>query len=205
MKRTLVFFGRKNDIITESAINLCTSFFDIVEIILTEWNNKKCQVSTEKTDYIFSFRNLHILNDIEIGKARYAAINFHPAPPKYPGIGGYCYALYNKDKYYGVTSHFIDNGIDSGKIIFYDKFCINTNETVQSLQAKSYDHLLGLLLKVSQIIYSNIQLKPSNHRWERSAYTKMEFNRFILQSVFDTSAQAESIKEYARLMTHCPR
>ena len=33
------------------------------------------------------------------------AINFHPAPPKYPGSGCYNFAIYNKDKKIGMRNN----------------------------------------------------------------------------------------------------
>ena len=52
-------------------------------------------------DYILSFRSLLILPEKIINNAKIAAINFHPGPPKYRGVGCLNYAVYNNEKYYG--------------------------------------------------------------------------------------------------------
>ena len=41
-------------------------------------------------DYILCFRSLFFLPKGLLEKARVAAINFHPAPPEYPGSASYC-------------------------------------------------------------------------------------------------------------------
>ena len=47
-------------------------------------------------DYIVCFRSLFILPDSLLKKARIAAINFHTAPPEYPGSGCINFALYDE-------------------------------------------------------------------------------------------------------------
>ena len=70
-----------------------------------------------KPDWIISFLSPWKIPAELLRCARKGAINFHPAPPKYPGIGGYNYAIWNEDKEYGVTVHEMAEDIDSGKCI----------------------------------------------------------------------------------------
>ena len=42
------------------------------------------------------------------------AINFHPAPPAWPGIGSASYALYRGDRTFGATAHRMTTTIDGG-------------------------------------------------------------------------------------------
>ena len=49
-----------------------------------------------KSDYILSYRSLFILPKELIENAKYAAINFHPAPPEYTGSGCINFALYEE-------------------------------------------------------------------------------------------------------------
>ena len=58
-------------------------------------------------DYIFSYLCPWIIPMSIIKKAEIAAINFHPGSPKYPGSGCYNFAIYNGEKEYGVTCHFL--------------------------------------------------------------------------------------------------
>ena len=40
-------------------------------------------------------------------------INFHPGSPEYPGTGCTNFAIYNKEKEYGVTCHYMKTSVDS--------------------------------------------------------------------------------------------
>ena len=45
------------------------------------------------------------------------AINFHPGPPEYRGVGCVNYAFFDNVKSYGCTAHRINQKIDNGPII----------------------------------------------------------------------------------------
>ena len=95
--------------------------------------NKKKFLIKKKYDFIISYRSSIILKSKDISKAKIAAINLHPGPPKYRGIGCLNYALYNNEEKYGFTIHLISKRIDYGKILFVKYFLINKNSTVTTL------------------------------------------------------------------------
>ena len=70
------------------------------------------------------------------------AINFHPGPIDYPGSGSVNLALYNDENIFGVTSHIINEEIDSGRVIDYIKFEINKKDNVTTLLNKTHEILL---------------------------------------------------------------
>ena len=78
-------------------------------------------------DYIISYRSPIILKNKDISKASIAAINLHPGPPKYRGIGCLNYALYNNEKKYGFTIHLINKKIDFGEILYVKNFPVKKN------------------------------------------------------------------------------
>ena len=55
------------------------------------------QLARWEGDWILSMKNDLVLSDEILRKARKGAINFHPAPPHYRGLGGYFYAIHNGD------------------------------------------------------------------------------------------------------------
>ena len=73
-------------------------------------------------EYIVCFRSLFVLPKRLIDSASIAAINFHPAPPEYPGSGCINFALYDEVSGYGVTAHFMNELVDNGKIIEVRRF-----------------------------------------------------------------------------------
>jgi hypothetical protein len=91
------------------------------------------------------------LPDWILKHAEKGAINFHPGPPKYPGIGCYNYAIWNEDEMYGVTCHFMDEKLDHGKIINCYYFDLIGNETINTLKNQA-------ITKLKNLFYSTINL-----------------------------------------------
>ena len=56
--------------------------------------------------------------------------------PNYRGASPIQYALLNGDKKTGVTTFFMDDKIDNGKIIMQKEFKINDNDNYESLIRK---------------------------------------------------------------------
>ena len=81
-----------------------------LKILWTERNKKYSltKLKNKKFDFIISYRSSMILKNRDISIANIAAINLHPGPPKYRGIGCLNYALYNNEKKYGFTIHLIN-------------------------------------------------------------------------------------------------
>ena len=64
-------------------------------------------------------------------------INIHPALlPAFPGKNGIQQAYDYSVKVFGVTVHYVDSGIDTGKIIDQECFKINGTETLQDIENK---------------------------------------------------------------------
>lgn len=76
----------------------------------------------------------------------YGCINFHPAIlPDWKGCGGYNVAILNKLPQWGVTAHYVNEDIDTGKLIKVDKFDFDyTTDTAQTLEKVTQDKLVEL-------------------------------------------------------------
>ena len=82
-------------------------------------------------------------------------INFHPAYlPNYKGVSPIFWSLVNKDRYSGVTIHYIDEGVDTGKIIVRKKINIEKEDTEDSLYWKSVVLGSQMLIKTIEDIKS---------------------------------------------------
>lgn len=77
---------------------------------------------------------------------RYGCINFHPAIlPDWKGCGGYNIAILKKLPKWGVTAHYVNEDIDTGKIIRVNKFDFDhTTATAKSLEKVSQEELVKL-------------------------------------------------------------
>jgi methionyl-tRNA formyltransferase len=92
-------------------------------------------------DWIIAFKADLILPLSVLKRASKGAINFHPSPPIYRGLGGYWWALHNGDESFGVTVHHMDEEIDHGQIVETVCFPILLihNRTVASAYRKQFE------------------------------------------------------------------
>lgn len=127
-----------------------------------------------QADYLFSFNPVilkrHVLESVKI-----AAINFHTAPPKYPGRGGCSYALYNEDDCYGVTAHLMTEQIDAGAILDTLYFPIESTDTAQTLHEKALNYIP---LLVKRWLQTKL-LVPNGEQWCGAARTQKDFIEFM--------------------------
>jgi phosphoribosylglycinamide formyltransferase-1 len=66
-----------------------------------------------------------------------AVFNIHPSLlPKYPGSHAYERAFEAADTYSGVTVHFVDEGMDTGEIIFQERFERTNTDTLSTFILK---------------------------------------------------------------------
>ena len=80
----------------------------------------------------------------------YGCINFHPAIlPDWKGCGGYNIAILKKLPQWGVTAHYVDETIDTGKIIKVNLFDFDyRTATAQSLEKVTQEELMNLYKEV---------------------------------------------------------
>lgn len=90
-------------------------------------------------------------------------INFHPAPlPDYKGTGGYNIAVLEGLSQWAVSAHYVDEHIDTGRIIHVDRFEIDPQtETARSLEATCRHRLQDLFLSVTAKALQTPSLLPS--------------------------------------------
>ena len=125
---------------------------------------KEVEEEIDQIDLVISYGFMKKIKEPLISSPRIGCINFHPAPlPEWRGMGGtYNYAIFEGVEEWGVTGHFVDEGLDTGDIIQVDKFKIDTTkETPVSLSKKSHKKLLILFGKVvEKVVYYNKSNKP---------------------------------------------
>ena len=185
MINSVLFFGRKNCKYSLKIKSFLKKKVKLVDIIFSE-NKEKINIGkflNKNYDYIFCFRSKFILKT-NILKTSKLSINFHPSLPKYRGVGGVNYAIYNNDKYFGYTVHIINKKIDNGKILFVDKFKIRKNESVDSLLSRTHKKMFNKFVQIVKNIYKNenfikILLKKENvYRWSKKYYNNKDLDKF---------------------------
>ena len=130
-----------------------------------------------KGDIIISYLSQWIIPDKVLKKATMMAINFHPGPPDYPGIGCTNFAVYDGVSEYGVTCHHMLAKVDTGKIISVKRFPVYKTDTVFSITQRCYALILDQCFEIFDYIIQDKQLPQSDEFWTRKPFLRKELNR----------------------------
>lgn len=91
-------------------------------------------------DFIVLAGYMKILGHVLLEKYPKKIINLHPSLlPSFPGKQGIHDAFYSKEKETGITIHLVDQGIDTGPIIFQHAISIARHETLSSLETRIHE------------------------------------------------------------------
>lgn len=129
-----------------------------------------------KFDYILSYISPWILPVNVLVNAKCAAINFHPGPPSYPGIGCTNFALYNGESDFGVTVHHMELSVDSGSIISVEQFPIFPFDSVSSLTQRCYLFIYISFIKIFPSLLGLQSLPKSSEKWKKRPSTRKDLN-----------------------------
>ncbi len=138
IKIILVFSNNKNAAGLKYAkeknlhsIYLSDKKIKILEIKLLKILNKK------KIKLICLAGYMKILSYNFIKKFKGKIINIHPSLlPKYKGLNTHNRVLQNNEPYTGCTVHFVNNKLDSGKIILQKKIRVLRNDSIKKLSKR---------------------------------------------------------------------
>ena len=150
-------------------------------------------------DFILNFLSPVIVPKSVLDAARIAAVNFHPAPPKWPGVGSASFALYEDDKAFGVTAHLMEPKVDSGPILRTLAFPILPEDDCELLWNRALHHALTLFYEVAFELVTTRKANPSGQQWERPAVTRREFERWML---IPAGATVDDIRRKVRALRH---
>lgn len=151
------------------------------DVVAERWEKgeQRPRIENWRGDWLLSFKSDLILCDDELRRAEQSAINFHPAPPHYRGIGGYCYAAHNKETHFGVTCHHMVTTVDYGQIIEVTHFPIIKGESKNTLKQRAAAQLLVLFQNVVMTILHGGRLPASAEQWRGPLRTRRELEVFL--------------------------
>ncbi|MFA6237657.1 MAG: phosphoribosylglycinamide formyltransferase [Bacteriovorax sp.] len=90
-----------------------------------------------RPDWIILAGYMRLLSSEFLKHYRYQVINIHPSLlPQFPGLDGYGDAFKAKVSESGCTIHYVDEGLDSGKIIAQEKIALIPGESFESFKAR---------------------------------------------------------------------
>ena len=121
---------------------------------------------------VLSFLSPWIVPAAALNAAEWA-INFHPGPREYPGIGCYNFALYEGAVEYGAVCHRMAPAVDTGEIIAESRFAIAPDETVLSLRERTLEAMLELFRRMTERLALRREL-PRAGTWTRRPFRRSE-------------------------------
>lgn len=129
-----------------------------------------------KGDLMISFISSWIYPPSLLESAAYAAINFHPGSPEYPGTGCTNFAFYNGATEYGITCHHMKASVDTGNIIQVKRFPIKEDDTVYTVTQQCYKLIEESFYEMMGLILKGEPLPLTNEAWKRKPYTRKQLD-----------------------------
>ena len=153
-------------------------------------------------EIIFCIGGTQLIPTEVLAIPRLGCLNIHPALlPKYRGRYSTVHAIFNGEKYTGVTAHWMDEGIDSGPIIMQEKIKIEEEGTAKTLYDKftSVGEKLFVEIIEKWINEEEITSTPQNEN-ESTFYKKELPNNGEINWEWD----GKKIRNFIRAMTFEP-
>jgi len=199
IKLRIALIVKSNKPFINQIIKICKKKFSNVDVFISD-NKKQIikKLKRNKYDIIISYLSLLVLPVVVLKSTKKYNINFHPGPPKYPGVGCFNYAIFNKDKFYGCTAYIMKKKIDSGKIIDVSMFKISGKETVETLCSKTYKKMFFLFKKIIKKV-ENENLNFKKIEWSKFTFKRKDLNKL---STININTKEEVIDRFIRSTYH---
>lgn len=139
----------------------------------------------EPVDVLFNFLSPVFVPPRLLARPTLGAINFHPAPPRWPGVGSASFALYEGDSEFGATAHLMTEVMDAGPILLVERFPIRPEDGCDDLFDRALDATLVLFRRIVDLVATGHALTPTGDRWERAASRRRDFDDWLALTVTD--------------------
>jgi len=202
--KRVLFFGRAKCSLTEDLLKKLVRYGFDVTFIKSANRSEKLQedIYWWEGEYIVCFRSLFVIPKRLIDKASIAAINFHPAPPEYPGSGCINFALYDEVSEYGVTAHVMNELVDNGKILEVRRFPVTPHDDLPTVLSRTHSELFNLCSDFISGIYSDGEdfLKEKLHASETEVWKGKArlFKELEALQKIDTKVSEKDLKRIIR-------
>jgi methionyl-tRNA formyltransferase len=177
--KSCVLFLQRNHRLNAEALAAVQS---ALEIKITAYNDEPGPSDQElkelKPDLILNF----LCDKVHRGAVlTYPTINFHPAPPEYPGRGGASLALYDGKVEFGATAHSMIKKVDAGVIYDVETFAIKKNDGCDDVFRKAEDACLILLRRnLQRIKIGGKPPTPLKLQWSGKSMSRKDFDQWLI-------------------------
>ncbi len=176
-EKSALLVGKAGHPFLPQAIALAKEVFASVEVVEGKRGDPlPQQFATWRGDYLISYLSQWVIPAETLQHARVEAINFHPGPPAYPGIGCTNFALYNQELSFGATCHRMVAKVDTGDILFVARCPVLVSDSVLSLTERCYALIWELYAETLGKIRDGVPFIPCGETWSRQPYTRKELD-----------------------------
>ena len=156
--------------------------------------------AVKEKSLIISVMNPYIIAEDVVEMTNLLIINVHHALlPKHPGLNAVAWTIWAGDKEGGITWHYVDSGIDSGKIILRKAVAIDENTSSSRLMQKSkilmLDGLKEILpLKENAVQADSAEKCPEEKSEEKPHGPKDTINGAVLDLSWDFTTASRFLR-----------
>ena len=145
-----------------------------------------------------------ILRQDHIDKAKEIFVNLHMAPlPEYRGCNQFSFAIIDNAKEFGATIHRLEKGIDSGAILFENRFPISSKVWVEELYEQTFSSSLALFKDSLEKILRKDYVPIPQDELVQSRGSSFHYRREIEQiKKIDMSWSKSKIERHLRATYH---
>jgi methionyl-tRNA formyltransferase len=191
---TCVLLLRDDHYLNQLATSYCSSKLHLLAVAASRAVDEDA-LAAVNPDLVLSFLNERILKGALLA---IPGVNFHPAPPEYPGRGGASLALFDGQETYGATAHILLRQIDAGPILAVRRFDISPTDTCDTVYARAEIAALELFFEVVDRIAEDRRLpSPSKEMWLRNPITRKEFQDWLVLDPSDKNTFIRKVKAAA--------
>lgn len=191
-KSCILFIGKKEGL-NASAVLFARQIFDIKALIRhDDALPDDSMLMKLQPDIVISFLNEKILQGAWL---QCRNVNFHPAPPEWPGRGSASLAIFHGSEIYGATAHEMRSAVDSGTILAVRRFPIPPGETCESLFARAEHACLELFFEIGTYFAMQGELpEAAKETWQRKAMSRKQFSEWLILDQEDKDTFERKIK-----------
>ena len=152
-----------------------------------------------EVDVIASINYLFLIEKDIISHPKKIIFNIHGSLlPKYRGRTPHVWAIINGEKTTGITAHIVDEGCDTGKIIYQLETLIEYDDTGATMLTKYESLYFPLIQQVLKDVKTNsLVLTEQNHE-EATYFPK----RTPVDGIIDWNLSKEKIRDWIRAQAH---
>lgn len=174
---SILFIGKAEDVFSRQAADFLLTHYPSTKIIYSERQQPfPAELLNWRGDLIISYLSQWIIPKKLLENAQLAALNFHPGPPEYPGIGCTNFAIYNNEDEFGVTCHHMAPKVDTGEIVSINRFPVYESDTVYSITQRCYSVILNMFYEIISLLMNGENIPVSKEEWKRKPYLRKELD-----------------------------